>query len=310
MINIVKNSIIFMKFGYYVRSVFTYPKIRDLTLKVEKLGFESAHVNDHLIHGTLQKDPYLEAMMLMSALAVETSKIKLGHLVLCNSFRNPAFLAKMVCTLDNISNGRALFWLGAGWYEDEYKGYGYPFPTPKQRVDELEESIIIYKKLFTEKVSNFDGKFWKLEKNRNFPKPIQKPYPQIVLGTAGKRMINIACREADGINLISIKADDLPKFINDIKVNLKKHNRDTSEFEISYCSVITLKDNQQETDKLEVEYLPYGNNYIGFPEDVKEEIDNLEDLGVDKMLLWGVTKSKQSESIKDPLETFANKIMK
>ena len=83
-----------MKFGYYVRTGFSYPKIRDLTLKVEKLGFDSAHVNDHLFHGDLNKDPYLEAMMLMSALAVETSKIKLGHLILCNSFRNPAYLAK------------------------------------------------------------------------------------------------------------------------------------------------------------------------------------------------------------------------
>ena len=299
-----------MKFGYYVRTGFTYPKIRDLTLKVEKLGFESAHVNDHLIHGALKKDPYLEAMMLMSALAIETSKIKLGHLVICNSFRNPAYLAKMVCTLDNISNGRALFWLGAGWYEDEYKGYGYPFPTPKQRVDELEESIIIYKKLFTERMSNFEGKFWKLEKNLNIPKPVQKPYPQIVLGTSGKRMIDIACREADGINLIDIKPDELPEYINKIKTNLKKYKRDRSEFEISCCSIVTLVDNQQEMSNLKVEYQPIGANYIGFPEDVKEKMDNLEELGVNKMILWGVTKSKQSESIKDPLETFANKIMR
>jgi len=299
-----------MKYGYYVRTVFSYPEIRDLTLKVEKLGFESAHVNDHLFHGPLNKDPYLEAMMLMSALAVETSKIKLGHLVLCNSFRNPAYLAKMVCTLDNISNGRALFWLGAGWFEDEYKGYGYPFPTPKQRVDELEESLLIYKKLFTERITNFEGKFWKLEKNRNIPKPIQKPYPQLVLGTSGKRMIDIACREADGINLIRIKADDLPETVKIIKKNLKKYNRDISEFEISCCIIITFIDNQQEIDNLKVEYLPYGNHYRGFPEDVKEEMDNLEELGFEKMLLWGVSKSQQSESIKDPLETFANKIMR
>ena len=168
-----------MKYGYFVRSVLSYPEIRDLTLKVERLGFESAHVTDHFFNN------FLEAMMLTSALAVETSKIKLGLVVLCNSFRNPAYLAKMISTLDVISNGRALMWLGAGWYEEEYKAYGYPFPTPKRRVDELEESLTIYKKMFTEDVTDFDGKFWKLERNRNFPKPIQKPYPQIVLGTSG-----------------------------------------------------------------------------------------------------------------------------
>jgi alkanesulfonate monooxygenase SsuD/methylene tetrahydromethanopterin reductase-like flavin-dependent oxidoreductase (luciferase family) len=293
-----------MKYGYFVRLAQKYPEIRDLTLKVERLGFDSAHINDHFFQG------YLEAMMLTSALAVETSKIKLGHVVLCNSFRNPAYLAKMVCTLDNISNGRALFWLGAGWNEDEYKGYGYPFSSAKQRVDELEESLIIYKKLFTERTTNFEGKFWNLEKNLNLPKPIQKPYPQLVLGTSGKRMTDIACRDADGINLIDVKPEELPEYINRIKANLKKYNRDLSEFEISFCSTITLIDNQEEIDKLNVKYHSTGNLYRGYPEDVKEEMDNLEELGIERMMLWNVNRSRKSKSIKDPLETFANKVMK
>lgn len=293
-----------MKYGYFVRSVQKYPEIRDLTLKVERLGFDSAHINDHFFQS------YLEAMMLASALAVETSKIKLGHVVLCNSFRNPAYLAKMVCTLDNISNGRALFWLGAGWNEDEYKGYGYPFSSAKQRVDELEESLIIYKKLFTERTTNFEGKFWNLEENLNLPKPIQNPYPQLVLGTSGKRMIDIASREADGINLIDVKPDELPEYINRIKANLKKYNRDLSEFEISFCSTITLIDNQEEMDKLNVKYDSTGNLYRGFPEDIKEEMEKLEELGIDRMMLWSVNRSRKSKSIKDPLETFANKVMK
>ena len=79
-----------MKFGYYVRTEHSYPEIRDLTLRVEKMGFDSAHVNDHLIgfdEKQEKKEPYLEALMLISALATETNKIKLGHIVLCNSFR-------------------------------------------------------------------------------------------------------------------------------------------------------------------------------------------------------------------------------
>ena len=293
-----------MKYGYFVRTVQKYTEIRDLTLKVERLGFDSAHINDHFFQG------YLEAMMLTSALAVETSKIKLGHVVLCNSFRNPAYLAKMVCTLDNISNGRALFWLGAGWNEDEYKGYGYPFSSAKQRVDELEESLIIYKKLFTERKTDFEGKFWNLDKNLNLPKPIQKPYPQLVLGTSGKRMTDIACREADGINLINIKPEELPDYIKKVKANLKKYNRDLSEFEISFCSTIILIDNQEEIDKLKVKYDSTGNLYRGYPEDVKEEMDKLEELGISRLMLWSVNKTRKSKSIKDPLETFANKVMK
>ena len=288
-----------MKYGYFVRSVLEYPKMRDLTLKIERLGFDSAHVNDHFFRG------YLEAMMLTSALAVETSKIKLGHLVLCNSFRNPAYLAKMVCTLDNISNGRALFWLGAGWNEDEYRGYGYSFPSAKQRVDELEESITIYKKLFTEKESNFKGNFWKIQKNTNFPKPIQKPYPQLVLGTSGKRMTDIACREADGINLYDIKSDDLPDYINKVKDTLKKYKRDFSEFEISYCCIMIL----EEEGEVKVRSSPIGNQYTGSPENLKETMYNLEELGINKIVLWNVIKTPQSQ-IDDPLETFANEVIK
>ncbi|UCC18342.1 MAG: LLM class flavin-dependent oxidoreductase, partial [Promethearchaeota archaeon] len=180
-------------------SNYTYSVIRDLTLKVEKLGFESVHVTDHfftLRDSPEKKTPFLESNTLLAALATETHRIKLGHIVLCNSFRNPAYLAKVLLTLDNISNGRNLVWLGAGWYHEEYKAYGYPYPSPKRRVDELEESIIILKKIFTEDETYFAGKFWKLEKHRNFPKSIQKPYPQIVIGTNhGRRMIDLACRE-------------------------------------------------------------------------------------------------------------------
>ena len=309
-----------MKFGYYVRAPLEYSSIRDLTLKVEEMGFESAHVNDHLIGFDAKqekKEPYLEAMLLMTALAVETKKIKLGHTVLCNSFRNPALLAKMISTLDNISNGRALLWIGAGWYEEEYKAYGYPFPSAKERVDQLEEAVVIFKKLFTEENTNFEGKFWKLENCRNFPKPIQKPYPQIVFGTDGKRMIDIAAREADGINLPYVPITQLKEKVEFILRKLEKYNRDIEDFEISVFNTVTLVDSMEELeqlvdkiqknqkDKKQTKEEILANNYIGFPEDVKEKINQTEEFGIKKMVI-AVRKSK---SLKDPLQTFCDKIM-
>ncbi len=310
-----------MRYGYYVRSVHNYDDIRDLTIKAEKLGFESAHVNDHFIgfdEKQEKKEPYLEALMLMSALAIETEKIKLGHIVLCNSFRNPAYLAKMISTLDNISKGRALLWLGAGWYEEEYKAYGYPFPEPKRRVDELEESLTIYKKLFTEDSTDYDGKFWKLENNRNYPKPIQKPYPQIILGTDGKRMMDIACREEDGINLPYTKIDDLPDAINRIKINLEKYQRDVENFEISYFNTINVVDSQEELDAIVERIIKAApedkkplkedilrNSFIGFTEDLKNQITKVEEIGIQKMVIA----IRKSESIEDPMKLFADKIM-
>lgn len=310
-----------MRYGYYVRSVHNYDDIRSLTIKAEKLGFESAHVNDHLIgfdEKQEKKEPYLEALMLMSALAIETEKIKLGHIVLCNSFRNPAYLAKMISTLDNISKGRALLWLGAGWYEEEYKAYGYPFPEPKRRVDELEESLTIYKKLFTENSTDYEGKFWKLENNRNYPKPIQKPYPQIILGTDGKRMMDIACREADGINLPYTKIDDLPDAINRIKTNLEKYQRDVENFEISYFNTINVVDTKEELDAIVERIIKAApedkkpskedilrNSFIGFTEDLKNQIAKVEEIGIQKMVIA----IRKSDSIEDPMKLFADKIM-
>ncbi len=304
-----------MKYGYHVRGPLNYPEIRDLTLRVENLGFDSVHLNDHLIGFDVtqdKKEAYLESVMLLAALATETHKVKLGHVVLCNSFRNPAYMAKMISTLDNISNGRALMWLGAGWYLEEYKAYGYPFPTPKRRVDELEESIIIYKKLFTEDVTDYEGKFWKLERNRNYPKPIQKPYPQIVLGTSGKRMINIACREADGINIPYLmppfKLEKIYNQISDIKENLKKYNRDPATFEISIFCTVILAQNQEDREKIRrkhkilKKYLP--NMFIGTHEEVKEKIIQLEDRGMDKMVI-----DLGQSGLDDPLAVFCKEVM-
>lgn len=313
-----------MKFGYFVRStVFTYPEIRDLSIKVDNLGFDSVHVNDHFLSMDARQDrrePMLEAIMLLTALAVETKKVKLGQIVLCNSFRNPAYLAKMISTLDNISNGRALLWIGAGWFKEEYKAYSYPFPTPKRRVDEFEESLTIYKKIFTEEVTDFRGKFWTLKRHRNFPKPLQKPYPQIVVGTTGKRMIDIACREADGVNLdlwYAPNIEDIPPRISYINERLEKHDRDPSEFEISLFTAITVVNSQEKLDDLVgriINRAPEGkkptkehilkNQYIGFPEDIKEKMTRLENMGINK-IVTGIRRS----DFEDPIEIFGKEIM-
>jgi alkanesulfonate monooxygenase SsuD/methylene tetrahydromethanopterin reductase-like flavin-dependent oxidoreductase (luciferase family) len=305
-----------MKFGYCVRSPVTrkYIEIRDLALRVERLGFDSIHITDHLLGFDVsqgKKEIFLESMIILAALARETSRIKLGNIVLCNSFRNPAYLAKMILSLDHISNGRVLMWLGAGWYEEEYKAYGYPFLSPKRRVEELEESLTIYKKIFTEDETNFEGKFWKLEKHRNFPKSVQKPYPQIVIGTNGKKMIDIACREADGINLPYSTVEQQNKMFNSlsqIKENLKKYDRDSSEFEISLFTSISIVNGQESLEKLmkerEISNTQMKHLFMGNIEVIKEKISEVENLGVSKMVIL-----VESPDIEDPLNIFSKEIL-
>jgi alkanesulfonate monooxygenase SsuD/methylene tetrahydromethanopterin reductase-like flavin-dependent oxidoreductase (luciferase family) len=309
-----------MKYGYNIRVVHSYPEIKALALQVEEYGFDSVHVPDHLIgFDPERKQPFLEAIALMSAIAVETQKVKIGHVVLANSFRNPALTAKIISSLDNISNGRALLWIGAGWYEDEYKAYSYPFPSAKERVDQLEESLTIFKRLFTEDVTTFEGKFWKLENCKNFPKPIQKPWPQIVIGGRQNRLVTIACREGDGINLPHRGLDELEERTRFIASKLKKYNRDPERFEISAFNLITFVNNEeelneairqmierakQENEELSREQI-IRNSFIGYVEDVKAKIRRAEDLGVRKMVIV----VHGSPSIKDPLKLFHDELM-
>jgi len=293
-----------MKFGSLLLLSRKYERIRQYVLRLEELGFDSVHAPDHLIGQQIVEEPWLEAVSIISALAEATSTIKLSFAVLCNSFRNPAHLAKIISTLDHISNGRMLMWVGAGWNKREYRQYGYPFPKGHVRVSQLEEALTIFKKMFTEDKATFEGKFYTLKKTLNNPKPIQKPYPQIVLGTTGLRMTDIACREADGINIpFMFNLADVPDRISLIKENLKKYNRDPSEFEISILYPVILVKTQEELEKFSERQRE--NAFIGFPEDIKERFDTLEDLGLKKILTVAVT----SPDFDDPLKIFAEKVM-
>ncbi|MHA1257029.1 MAG: LLM class flavin-dependent oxidoreductase [Promethearchaeota archaeon] len=293
-----------MKFGSLLLLSRKYERIKSYVLRLEELGYDSVHAPDHFIGQQYVEEPWLEAISIISALAEATSTIKLSFGVLCNSFRNPAYLAKIISTLDHISNGRMLMWVGAGWNKREYRQYGYPFPKGHVRVSQLEEALTIFKKMFTEDKATFEGKFYTLKKTLNNPKPIQKPYPQLVLGTTGLRMTDIACREADGINIpFMFNLADVPDRISLIKENLKKYNRDPSEFEISILYPVVIVKTQEELEKFSERQRE--NAFIGFPEDIKERFATLEHLGLNKLLTVAVT----SPDFDDPLKVFAEKVM-
>ena len=306
-----------MKYGLLIRR-YSYREIRDQALLAEKYGFDSVHIDDHFYSFEPDnKQPYFDALIVMSAIAVETSRVKLGYSVLCNSYRNPALLAKMITSIDHISQGRALLWIGAGWRQEEYKAYGYPFPTAKERVDQYEEAITIFKKLFTEKVTNFEGKFWRLEKCINFPKPVQKPYPQIIVGSSSNRMQTIACREADGVNMFEKGEEALKESVSFINRKLRKFGKDPSKFEISLQNSVTLIRNENEKDKIVDEILKQTkdekltkekileNRLIGTTDEIRGRMRTLEQIGVKKL----VTHVRGSPSIKDPQKLFYKGIM-
>lgn len=164
-----------------------YNEIKKIAQECESLGYDSVWAMDHFMWGINEAGSVFEAWTLLSALAVETKTIKLGPLVGCNSFRNPTLTAKIASTLDVISNGRLIFGYGAGWKEEEYRAYGFPFGDAVTRVKKLREGIMLIKKLWTEEKPSFSGDFYEAKGAICNPKPVQKPHPPIMIGGGGEK---------------------------------------------------------------------------------------------------------------------------
>jgi alkanesulfonate monooxygenase SsuD/methylene tetrahydromethanopterin reductase-like flavin-dependent oxidoreductase (luciferase family) len=131
-------------------------------------------------------------------LATQTKRVKVGVLVTGNTYRNPAVLAKMAAAVDHVSNGRLILGIGAGWFEVEHTAYGIPFSTPGGRARQLGEAVQVIKLLFTQQKSNFTGTYYHLKDALFEPKSVQKPYPPILIGGVGPKVIQpIVAQHAD-----------------------------------------------------------------------------------------------------------------
>jgi alkanesulfonate monooxygenase SsuD/methylene tetrahydromethanopterin reductase-like flavin-dependent oxidoreductase (luciferase family) len=164
---------------------------------------------DHFYGATGKPDDAacLEAVAMHAALACSTNKVRCGSLVYSIGYRHPAVLAKAITAIDQLSGGRAEMGLGSGWAQVEYDAYGFPFPSAKVRLDQLEEGMQCLRGLLHDDVTTFEGDYFKLTNARNEPRPIQTRLPIWVGGGGEKRTLKIAARYADGWNVPFISSD-------------------------------------------------------------------------------------------------------
>lgn len=171
----------------------------------EDAGYDSFWVMDHFYQLPMlgrPDEPMLEAYTVLAGVAARTSTIQLGTMVGGVTYRNPAFLAKTVTTLDVVSAGRAIWGIGAGWYEAEHDGYGYDFGTFTERFEKLEEALQITKAMFTDNTVTFNGKWFTTKDALNSPKPVQAGGPPILIGGSGeKKTLRMVAQYADGCNV-------------------------------------------------------------------------------------------------------------
>jgi len=284
-----------------------YGMVREAALECERLGYDAIYVSDHVVPRPNtpypEKDeydldvPYLECWTLLSALAAETERIRLGTFTLCSSFRQPpALLAKMAATLDNISGGRLVFGIGAGYNEREYKMYGVPYPKPSTRIRQLEESVQIAKKMWTEERPSFKGRYYSIEEAICNPKPVQKPHPPILIGGRGREMtLRVVARHADVWNwppAVYVNPEIYTEYLELLGRHCERVGRDPRRITLSMGDILHVSEDQAELRKEVAEYKPdeltmeaYMNHLIGTPKECIDRVSTYRDLGVSEFIM-------------------------
>ena len=193
-----------MRFGVFTSLMGqTWPGVLELWQHLESTGWDTACLSDHFMPNTREREgAVLEAWSTLSALAAVVPRMRIGTIVLGNTYRHPAVVAKMAAQVDIISGGRLLFGIGAAWQRNEHEAYGIPFYTMRERLERLDEACTVIRLLWTERRSNFNGRYYQLADAPLDPKPVQKPHPELMIGGGGERVtLRIAAKHADHWNV-------------------------------------------------------------------------------------------------------------
>ena len=204
----------------------------------ERLGFESIWLYDHFHTVPDPEDESVfESFTSLSALAALTQRVRIGHIVICTAFRNPALTAKMISTLDSISGGRADLGIGAGWKREEWEAYGYPFPPTRERLAALSDHLEIITRMLEPGDTNrarFSGEYASVAGAINRPKPLQKPRVPIMVGGNGPNVTwRLAARHADELNLDGMLPPEVKEALPVIASRCEEIGRDPSSLAVS-----------------------------------------------------------------------------
>lgn len=224
-----------------------WPALRDAVRAAEDAGFDSVWVDDHLLNDEGDPDePKLEGWTTLAALAAITSRVRLGLLVGANTLRNPGLIAKMAVTLDEISGGRVVLGLGAGWMEREHRAFGFDFgATPGERLDRLDESAMLIRRLLSGERVTHAGRFYTFEDAIVRPGPVKGSIPILIGGSGRRNTLRIVARHADLWNCYGDEAE-----LADASAALDAHcaamGRDRAEIARTVTQNVVIRDDRRE----------------------------------------------------------------
>ena len=271
-----------------------WAKAVEIAELAEHLGYDSIWVYDHF-HNVPRPahEAVFECWTTIAAISQRTSRIRLGQMVGCNSYRNPALLAKITSTVDVISGGRLDWGIGAGWYENEYRAYGYDFPKPKDRIGMLRESVEIVKSMWTEAETTYKGEYYEVIRANCDPKPLQDPHPPIWIGGGGEQLtLRVVAKLADCSNFGGTPTEWARK-----REILKGHcasvGRDEDTIRKTWSPELFVREDEAELRR-GLELSIWGGdfeewragNLVGTPEQVAEKVQQYVDLGCTGFIPW------------------------
>jgi F420-dependent oxidoreductase-like protein len=252
--------------------------------------FDSAWVADHFVPWHTETDqsrPVFEAWSELAYLAGKMPEYTFGNLVLSQSYRPPALLAKMAASLQLISGGRLVLGIGAGWKEDEYRAYGYEFPDAATRIHQLDEAVQIIRLMWREPKATFQGKYYQIQEAICEPKP--NPLPPIMIGGSGKKLtLRVVAKYADWSNFVGVSAEKYAELLEVLRGHCQAVGRDFDKIEKTYSTdCVAVADSHSEAERIaKVSALFNPDSAIfGMPDEVATQLRRFVDLGVTHFIL-------------------------
>lgn len=251
-------------------------------------SYDSVWVYDHF-HAPPFFDaddyPRLEAWTTMTYLARAFPNMYFGNMVLGQSYRNPALLAKMAATLQSLTDGKLILAIGAGWMETEYDAYGYDFPKASVRIKQLEEAVQIMRMMWTEKRATFEGEYYRVKDALCEPKPT--PVPPIMIGGGGEKLtLRAVARYADWWNGIGLNPEQMVQKLNVLRSHCENEGRDYDDITKTFAGIISIAETEAEAQRIAQESPRTAMmNYVGTSEQVIEQIKPYVDAGITHFML-------------------------
>jgi len=223
----------------------------ELAEHAERIGFESIWVFDHFHTIPEPTDEItFESFTTLAALATATDRVRIGHMVVCTGFRNPAYTAKLAATLDVISGGRFELGIGAGWKEDEWVAYGYGFPPVAERLATFSEHLEVITRMLAPGRATWSGERVSVADAINVPRGIQQHIPLIVGGNGRRKTAGLAVKHADELNFVFLQPDEVARRMVDVREKCEAAGRDPETLRVS---VYTLDEDFGEPGQARVE---------------------------------------------------------